>query len=390
MKRTSPLLALSLLAFACSSTDVVALSATDAGTEMPDAEPGPEDAAVTPVDGGKPRDASADAAPQESCSSDGWCESLGAPVAPAGAAAVHVTSAGDPWIVSDGAYYRTGTSWGHLELKRTRIADSFKFTTETYGVTSVPTGEVWVVGQEGYAARVKPGLTEFKNAFGAPSLTGIWGASATDVWAVGVTGLRFHWNGTAWSGAGAATNLRGVTGFSATDVWAYGTTSVATPYLERWNGTSWAPVLAPESTAVGSIASLWGSSPSDLYAIITDTGLPHAVHFDGTSWTGIAAVTGRPRSVWGSAANDVWIVGGAGSVFHFDGTRWSTQTSGVRYDLISVAGSSSTNRGSPVPAGSSTIAERCKVPQRAQKTAGESRIAVREKSRISWRFALRV
>lgn len=342
-------LAAGLFVFGCSASAPVDPGALDAGGELPDAGQEPDDAAVAPVDSGKPKDASVDAAPQESCSSDGWCESLGAPVAPGGAAAVHVTPAGEPWIVSDGAYYRSGTSWGHLELKRTRIADSFKFTTETYGVTSVPGGDVWVVGQEGYAARVKPGLTEFKTVGGSSSLVGIWGAAANDVWAVGASGLRLRWTGTAWASAGSANvTFRGITGFGASDVWAYGSSDLSKPYVERWTGAAWAPVAAPApSGAVGSISgisSLWGSGPTDVYAIVGESaGLPRAVHFDGTSWTTIAAVTGRLRSVWGSAANDVWIVGGAGTVYHFDGTRWSTQTSGVRYDLISVGGSSASN-----------------------------------------------
>ncbi len=348
MKRSSPLLLASLFAFACSSTDIASPVAFDAGGETPDAAEEPEDAGTQP-DASKPKDAGLDAPSQESCSSDGWCESLGAPVAPGGAAAMHVTAAGDPWIASDGAYFRTGTSWGHLELKRTRIADAFKFTTETYGVTSVPSGEVWVVGQEGYAARVKPGLTEFKFAGGSSSLVGIWGSTANDVWAVGGSGLRLRWNGTAWASAGSSNaTFRGITGFGASDVWAYGSSDLSKPYIERWTGAAWAPVSAPSASgAAGSISgvsSLWGSSPTDLYAIVGESaGLPRAVHFDGATWTTIAAVTGRLRSVWGSAANDVWIVGGAGSVFHFDGTRWSTQTSGVRYDLISVSGSSSSN-----------------------------------------------
>ena len=41
---------------------------------------------------------------------------------------------------------------------------------------------------------------------------------------------------------------------------------------------------------------------------------------------------------WGSGSNDVWAVGGAGSIVHWDGTTWSVVESGTTRDLNGVWG----------------------------------------------------
>lgn len=47
--------------------------------------------------------------------------------------------------------------------------------------------------------------------------------------------------------------------------------------------------------------------------------------------------------VWGSAANDVWAVGSAGTVTHWDGTAWSLVPSGHKDSLFGVWGSSASD-----------------------------------------------
>jgi hypothetical protein len=49
------------------------------------------------------------------------------------------------------------------------------------------------------------------------------------------------------------------------------------------------------------------------------------LHFDGTQWEVDTSLPGSPqflRGVYGSAANDVWVVGDQ-SVYHYDGTTWT-------------------------------------------------------------------
>ena len=55
-------------------------------------------------------------------------------------------------------------------------------------------------------------------------LIGLWGSSATDVWAVGYSGTILHWDGNSWSGApsGTTADLTSVWGSGSGDVWVAG------------------------------------------------------------------------------------------------------------------------------------------------------------------------
>lgn len=48
-------------------------------------------------------------------------------------------------------------------------------------------------------------------------------------------------------------------------------------------------------------------------------------------------------SIWGSGRNDVWAVGAAGSVIHWNGTDWQNLSVGSTYTLFGVGGSSGTD-----------------------------------------------
>ncbi|MFQ5826374.1 MAG: PKD domain-containing protein, partial [Dehalococcoidia bacterium] len=65
-------------------------------------------------------------------------------------------------------------------------------------------------------------------------LYGVWGSSATDVFAVGIGGTIVHYNGTSWSAMSSGTTdlLWGVWGSSATDVFAVGIGGIILHYLE--------------------------------------------------------------------------------------------------------------------------------------------------------------
>ena len=44
--------------------------------------------------------------------------------------------------------------------------------------------------------------------------------------------------------------------------------------------------------------------------------------------------------VWGSSSGDVFAVGRGGTILHFNGSIWSSMSSGMTYDLCAVWGSS--------------------------------------------------
>ena len=179
-------------------------------------------------------------------------------------------------------------------------------------------------------------------------LSGVWGSSSTDVFAVGDGGTILHYNGTSWSAqaSGTDTDLRRVWGTSSTDVFAVGKRATVLHY----DGTSWSMQSTPGSISARDLADVWGSSSTDVFAVGGEI-LPFnrgtssvLLHYDGTSWSKQASgMTGNPlRSVWGSSPTDVFAVGWMGTILHYDGTSWSFLASGFG-DLGAVWGSSSTD-----------------------------------------------
>ena len=76
---------------------------------------------------------------------------------------------------------------------------------------------------------------------------------------------------------------------------------------------------------------VWGATPEDLWAVGGFAGRDGFVwRWDGQTWIDVALPDDLPRNssgeipalfkVWGRIADDVWIVGGLGTVLHYDGT----------------------------------------------------------------------
>lgn len=74
---------------------------------------------------------------------------------------------------------------------------------------------------------------------------------------------------------------------------------------------------------MNALQSIWGSSPSDVWVVgaggETATRL---FHFDGITWSNWPMpCTGN--TIFGFSANDVWLGGGDGQIWRFDGNGWS-------------------------------------------------------------------
>lgn len=198
--------------------------------------------------------------------------------------------------------------------------------------------DVWAVGYEG--ALHWDGTTWSRSTRGEawdPSygttvtgaLLSVWGTGPGDVWAVGEHGIALHWDGGAWASvpSGTQASLGHVHGSGPNDVWATESLGTSGGVL-HWDGTRWSSALA---TGVPLYA-VWASGPRDAWAVGFQQG-PKAFltvmllyHWDGTSWS--APVDGGggmrvPRDLWGSAADDVWLVGDGGLMMHWDGAAWA-------------------------------------------------------------------
>jgi hypothetical protein len=158
------------------------------------------------------------------------------------------------------------------------------------------------------------------------ALTAVWGSAKNDVWAVGSGGTIIHYDGTAWTPT--PTNLKhtfqAVWGSSATDVWAVATSDV----ILRSNGfaangaTSWKRVTPAVEDGQGRpVFALWGPPGGDVrmggYSFgleippdIFTSGNQFAsrkLADGGVAWTGIEGAA-TIKGMWGSSADDVWIV----------------------------------------------------------------------------------
>lgn len=112
----------------------------------------------------------------------------------------------------------------------------------------------------------------------------------------------------------------------------------------RFDGQRWEAEASPTEQDLWGI---WGEREDDLWAVGGDglaEGHATLLHFDGDSWSNVELpVLSRPRvwafyKVWGSSADDVYVVGQSGGCLHYDGKTWSELGLGTSEDLISVWG----------------------------------------------------
>lgn len=173
------------------------------------------------------------------------------------------------------------------------------------------------------------------NQFSFESINTIWGSSANDIWVGGTNGPNAlqRWNGTSWTSTSDTLNVLGLWGTSATNVYAVGGKKI-----QHFNGTSWTELT---SNASNPLLSIWGSSATDIWAggfsgtLVRST---DGVTFSPVASTGIGV---EPiAAIWGTSSTDVWV--GATNVYHWNGTAWSQVNTGVS-NLRAIWGSSSTD-----------------------------------------------
>jgi hypothetical protein len=199
-------------------------------------------------------------------------------------------------------------------------------------------------------------------------LVGVWGASGSDVFAVGQSDNVFesailHYDGNAWSTQLDRKNivLNDIWGSSGTDVYAVGFDAFAQEpaLILHFDGNRWRDLAGPlvDPSIPVFFQSVWGSSASDVFIVGSfelDFG-DHGsvlVHCDGTH----CAFIGEPQvnflglvDVWGSSPTDVYAVGNVntpdsegdtGTILHYDGQTWTTvlQRDGVHFTSVSGTG----------------------------------------------------
>lgn len=178
------------------------------------------------------------------------------------------------------------------------------------------------------------------------SLQGIWGASETDLWAVGYEistvperGVLYHSDGTnPWVEVALPAGTRwlwSIRGRAANDVWATGNGGT----IVHYDGNGW------------STASFGGDFLHDSFAWSATNAFAvgqagRILRFDGTTWTPMpnpGPGLGKDwHSVWVFSANDAWVAGADGLTAHFDGSIWTPIQSPVTVALQDLWGTGTT------------------------------------------------
>jgi hypothetical protein len=145
-----------------------------------------------------------------------------------------------------------------------------------------------------------------------PRLHGVWAVDADNVFAVGDNGtILQRINGTDWTPmpSGTTVNLRSVWGSSPTDVWAGGAGTIL-----HYNGIAWSSLSATN----GNVDSIWGSGANNVWFVATSTML----RWNGSSFTSFA-LGGTLLSVSGTGPSDVWTTGELTYMRRFNGASWT-------------------------------------------------------------------
>jgi hypothetical protein len=107
--------------------------------------------------------------------------------------------------------------------------------------------------------------------YGSPTLAAVWGSSASDLWAVGVSNTILHYNGSIWTtflpAGSVATNFFGVWGTSPSDAWFVSSTGTNGPgdgMIHHYNGATLSNAL---SATTPGLFGIWGSSATDVWAV---------------------------------------------------------------------------------------------------------------------------
>lgn len=171
-------------------------------------------------------------------------------------------------------------------------------------------------------------------------LRGVWGSSASDIFAVGLAGTIVHYNGSSWAPMFRSDGLlQDVWGSAWNDVFVAGSDQWAViGKVLHYDGSEWTEIYTDSEI---SLSGIWGSAWNDVWAVghRSSGGTGAILHYNGSGWTEVPVSADVIHGVWGSAGNDVFAVGDNGTLLHYNGSSWSSMTSPTTTYLYAVWGS---------------------------------------------------
>ena len=171
-----------------------------------------------------------------------------------------------------------------------------------------------------------------KVALGVEACIGaVWGSGPDNVFVEGLSKSGFdplvlRYDGKAW------TKLAGTPDKIVT-IWGAGTdllVSTCESAVHRYDG-AWTRIEVPDQGR--GLYALWGPGPTDVYALTMrckvvggappDPAANQLLHYDGTSWSKLAAAPVNLTALWGTGPNDIYATAVDGSILRFDGKSWA-------------------------------------------------------------------
>jgi len=181
--------------------------------------------------------------------------------------------------------------------------------------------DVWIVGSGGAVLHFDGKKWTMPYLGPGQTLTGVWGSGPKDVYVLGYTTLH-HFDGKTWT----KRNPGGVSGYSA--IWGTGPDNVLVATvgsgmgsfkagIQRFDGKTWRTENLAQHTALR-VMGMGGSGPADTYA---GTMAGYLFHYNGKAWSSVHLGRGTVWSVWGSRPSDIYAM--AGAPVHYDGKAWT-------------------------------------------------------------------
>jgi hypothetical protein len=206
---------------------------------------------------------------------------------------------------------------------------------DLYAVWGSSATDIWAAGDYANGSGLNGQLLHFDGKTWTQAHTeastttfdGVWGSSATDVYAASTDGGVFHFDGTNWSKVASvgtsSTRFGRVAGTSEKDVWITADGDIGGPgEIFHFDGSSWTMTYTSKTNSFDGV---WCADDASVWAVgsLTDPSALRAegeIAFGNASGFGLTVPQTSPatlNAVWGSAPNDVWIVGDGGAILHY-------------------------------------------------------------------------
>ena len=146
---------------------------------------------------------------------------------------------------------------------------------------------------------------DWKPAPGAPDLMSVidvWAFSQTDVWFIDGSATVQRYDGDSWTAleSGSSGGLLCIFALSPTEVWLCAGDDVL-----FYDGATFTAMDVSTPTGLDGITDVWASSQTDVWAVGDDA---IVAHYDGNAWGRTIAGSSFKSSIWGSGPSDIYAV----------------------------------------------------------------------------------